>query len=83
MLEGAKQPLKHVSIADYLKLEICICICILSSYSVLACSIIIIIIYLFIYYYFFLGGGYAGVFRISEVLSIRVRDVSIIDFMKG
>ena len=80
MLEGAKQPLKHVSIADYLKLEICICI--LSSYSVLACSIIIIIIYLFIYY-FFLGGGYAGVFRISEVLSIRVRDVSIIDFMKG
>ena len=80
MLEGAKQPLKHVSIADYLKLEICICI--LSSYSVLACSIIIIIIYLFIYYFFW-GWGYAGVFRISEVLSIRVRDVSIIDFMKG
>ena len=76
MLEGAKQPLKHASIADYLKLEICICI--LSSYSVLACSIIIIIIYLL-----FFWGGYAGVFRISEVLSIRVRDVSIIDFMKG
>ena len=70
MLEGAKQPLKHVSIADYLKLELCICI--FSTYSVLACSFII----------FFLGGGYAGVFRINEVLSIRVRDVSIFDFMK-
>ena len=72
MLEGAKQPLKHVSIADYLKLEICICI--FSSYSVLACSFIII--------YFIFLGGYAVVFRISEVLSIRVRDVSIFDFMK-
>ena len=71
MLEGAKQPLKHVSIADYLKLELCICI--FSSYSVLACSF---------YYFFFFGGGDAGVFRISEVLSIRVRDVSIFDFMK-
>ena len=76
MLEGAKQPLKHVSIADYLKLEICI----FSSYSVLACSFIIIIIIIIIYFIFL--GGYAGVFRISEVLSIRVRDVSIFDFMK-
>ena len=71
MLEGAKQPLKHVSIADYLKLEICICI--FSSYSVLACSFIIIIIIIIIIFFFF---------RISEVLSIRVRDVSIFDFMK-
>ena len=71
MLEGAKQPLKHVSIADYLKLEICICI--FSSYSVLACSFIIIIIIIIIYYYYFF---------FSEVLSIRVRDVSIFDFMK-
>ena len=78
MLEGAKQPFKHVSIADYLKLELCICI--FSSYSVLACSfIIIIIIYLF---FCFGGGGYAGVFRVSEVFSIRMRDVSIFDFMK-
>ena len=76
MLEGAKQPLKHVSIADYLKLEICICI--FSSYSVLACSFIIIII-IIIYYYYFV---FFLFFRISEVLSIRVRDVSIFDFMK-
>ena len=56
MLEGAKQPLKHVSIADYLKLEICICI--FSSYSVLACSfIIIIIIVIIIIYFTFFGGG--------------------------
>ena len=75
MLEGAKQPFKHVSIADYLKLELCICI--FSSYSVLACSFIIIIIIIY-----FFWGGYAGVFRVSEVLSIRVRDVSIFDFMK-
>ena len=76
VVEGARRSqaaaLKRVSIADYLKLELCICI--FSSYSLLACSY---------YYYFFLGGGgYAGVFRISEVLSIRVRDVSIFDFMK-
>ena len=29
-----------------------------------------------------MGGGYAGVFRINEVLGIRMRDVSIFDFMK-
>ena len=51
VVEGARRSqaaaLKHVSIADYLKLELCICI--FSSYSVLACS--------FYYYFFYLGGG--------------------------
>ena len=63
----AKQPLKHDSIAEIT----------LSLKSASASAYLADIHFLII-----LLVGYAGVFCISEVLSIRVRDVSIFDFLK-
>ena len=63
----AKQPLKHDSIADItLSLKS-------ASVSAYLAQIRLLIILLV---------GYAGVFCISEVLSSRVRDASIFDFLK-
>ena len=44
-------------------------------------SLAVIQFWLVLLFFYFLG-GYAGGFRISEVLSIRVRDISIFDFTK-
>ena len=66
MTRPAKQPLKHASIAE---------ITLSLSFASASLTVMRFLRVLF----FGGGGGYAGVFRISEVWSIRVRDVSIFD----
>ena len=59
----AKQPLTYASIAE-----------ITLSLNLASASLAVIR-----FSFFFFGEGYAGVFRICEVLRVRVRNVSIFD----